>query len=174
MYYHYQYLLGKLQKSTAPPKKRRYNMAEVIKFDRYVEQDKLLMKYKVDTWVQFYTLTGAIQGEIDALAGQRKELYRQKRREPQNETLSPYSIHPNVQAGVTDMRPDRSGGPRHPAKNPCVNAHVGKGEKAPFTPPHQTAPAVRAFAPVGGYSTALPPVKAKMNRPVLCWGRAGP
>ena len=63
------------------------------------------------------------------------------------------------------MRPDRSGGPRHPAKNPCVNAHVGKEEKAPYTPLHQTAPAVRAFAPVGGYSTALPPVKAKMNRP---------
>ena len=37
-------------------------MAEVIKFDRYVEQAKLLMKYKVDTWEQFYTLTGAIQG----------------------------------------------------------------------------------------------------------------
>ena len=144
-------------------------MAEAIKLERYVEQAKLLMKYKADTWDQFFTLTGAIQGEIDALADQRKELYRQKRREPQNEPLSPHSIHqsihPNVQAGVTDLRPDRSRGPRHPAKNPRVNAHAGKGEKAPFTPPRQAAPAVRVFAPAGGYSAALSPVKAKMNRP---------
>ena len=71
------------------------------------------------------------------------------------------------------MRPDRNGGPRHPAKNPRVNAHVGKGEKAPGTPPRQTAPAVRAFAPAGGYSTALPPVKAKMNRPAPIGGGPG-
>ena len=96
LYYHYLYLLGKLQKPTAPPKRRRYNMAEVIKFDRYVEQAKLLMKYKVDTWDQFYTLAGAIQGEIDALADQRKELYRQKRRDPQIETLSLSAFNPSI------------------------------------------------------------------------------
>ncbi|SCI33997.1 Uncharacterised protein [uncultured Flavonifractor sp.] len=59
------YLLGKLRKHTAPPKKRRYNMAEVIKFDRYVVQAKLLMKYKVGIWEGLHTLTGAIQGEIE-------------------------------------------------------------------------------------------------------------
>lgn len=106
LYYHYLYLLEKLRKPTAPPKKRRYNMAEVIKFDRYVEQAKLLMKYKVDTWEQFYTLTEAIQGEIDALAGQRKELYRQKRREPQNETLSLriQSINQSIQTYRRELR----------------------------------------------------------------------
>ena len=71
-------------------------MAEVIKFDRYVEQAKLLMKDKVDTWDQFYTLAGAIQGEIDALADQRKELYRQKRRDPQIETLSLSAFNPSI------------------------------------------------------------------------------
>ena len=40
-------------------------MAEAIKLERYVEQAKLLMKYKADTWDQFFTLTGAIQGEIE-------------------------------------------------------------------------------------------------------------
>ena len=106
MYYHYLYLLGKLRKPTAPPKKRRYNMAEVIKLERYVEQAKLLMKYKVDTWDQFYTLTGAIQGEIDTLAGQRKELYRRKRREPQNETLSLriQSINQSIQTYRRELR----------------------------------------------------------------------
>lgn len=106
LYYHYLYLLGKLQKPAAPPKKRRYNMAEVIKFDRYVEQAKLLMKYKVDTWEQFYTLTGAIQGEIDTLAEQRKELYRRKRREPQNEPLSLriQSINQSIQTYRRELR----------------------------------------------------------------------
>lgn len=106
LYYHYLYLLGKLRKPTAPPKKRRYNMAEVIKFDHYVEQAKLLMKYKVDTWEQFFTLTGAIQGEIDVLAGQRKELYRRKRREPQNEPLSLRirSINQSIQTYRRELR----------------------------------------------------------------------
>ena len=81
-------------------------MAEVIKLERYVEQAKLLMKYKVDTWDQFYTLAGAIQGEIDALADQRKELYRQKRRDPQIETLSLriQSINQSIQTYRRELR----------------------------------------------------------------------
>ena len=145
-------------------------MAEVIKFDRYVEQAKLLMKYKVDTWEQFYTLTGAIQGEIDTLAEQRKELYRRKRREPQNEPLSLriQSINQSIQTYRRELRicaRIEVEAPDIQPKNPRVNAHAGKGEKAPFTPPRQAAPAVRVFAPAGGYSAALSPVKAKMNRP---------
>jgi hypothetical protein len=173
LYYHYLYLLGKLRKPTAPPKKRRYNMAEAIKLERYVEQAKLLMKYKADTWDQFFTLTGAIQGEIDALADQRKELYRQKRREPQNEPLSPHSIHPNVQAGVTGLRPDRSRGPRYSNQNPWLNASPGEGAKASSTPPYLDTPAVSVFAPVGGYSAAPAPVKAKVNRPAPKGGGPG-
>ena len=173
LYYHYLYLLGKLRKPTAPPKKRRYNMAEAIKLERYVEQAKLLMKYKADTWDQFFTLTGAIQGEIDALADQRKELYRQKRREPQNEPLSPHSIHPNVQAGVTGLRPDRSRGPRYSNQNPWLNASPGEGAKASSTPPYLDTPAVSVFAPGGGYSAAPAPVKAKVNRPAPKGGGPG-
>lgn len=106
LYYHYLYLLGKLQKPTAPPRKRRYNMAEIIKFERYVEQAKLLMKYKVDTWEQLFTLTGAVQGEIDALTDQRKELYRAKRREPENENLSLriQSINQSIQTHRRELR----------------------------------------------------------------------
>ena len=106
LYYHYLYLLGKLQKPTAPPRKRRYNMAEIIKFERYVEQAKLLMKYKVDNWEQLFTLTGAIQGEINALTDQRKELYRTKRREPENENLSLriHSINQSIQTHRRELR----------------------------------------------------------------------
>ena len=51
LYFHYLYLLGKLKKPTASPRRRRYMTDEIIKFNRYVEQAKLLMKYRIDTRV---------------------------------------------------------------------------------------------------------------------------
>lgn len=88
LYYHYLYLLGKLRSPTASPRKRRYNMAEIIKFDRYVEQAKLLAKYHIDTWEQLSMLTEAMQEEISALSSQRKGFYHQWQLNPQNENLS--------------------------------------------------------------------------------------
>lgn len=137
LYYRYLYLLGKLQKPTAPPRKRRYNMAEVIKFERYVEQAKLLMKYKVDTWEQFFKLSEAIQGEIDTLADQRKELYRAKRREPENENLSLriQSINQSIQTRRRELRicsRIEAEAPGIPAKNRELEPTQEK-EKAPPT-----------------------------------------
>ena len=43
---------------------------EIIKFDRYVEQGKLLMKYRIDTWEQPSMLEEAVQSELDALCNQ--------------------------------------------------------------------------------------------------------
>ena len=62
-------------------------MDEIIKFDRYQEQFKLLTKYRIDTEEQLHTLEEAAQADIEALTQQRMELYRQKRRDPKNETL---------------------------------------------------------------------------------------
>ncbi len=87
LYYHYVWLLRKYQRSTAPPRQSRYLMDEIIKFDRYVEQFKFLTKYHIDTLEQLTTLEGAIQAEIDALTDQRKSLHRQKRKDPESETL---------------------------------------------------------------------------------------
>lgn len=85
--YRYLHLLGKLKKPTAPPRRSRYLMGEIIKFDRYQEQFKLLTKYRIDTGEQLHTLEEAVQADIDALTEQRAELYRQKRKDPDNETL---------------------------------------------------------------------------------------
>lgn len=63
-------------------------MAEIIKFDRYVEQAELLMRYRVDTEEQLRTLKEALGNEIDILAGQRSGLYRQKRKAPDHEEIS--------------------------------------------------------------------------------------
>lgn len=87
LYYHYLYLLGKLGKPKSSPRKSRYLMNEIIKLDRYMEQFNLLWKYHIDTESQLHTLEGAIQADLDALTTQRIDLYRQKRKDPDNETL---------------------------------------------------------------------------------------
>ena len=106
LYYHYLYLLRSLRQPTASPRQRRYNMAEIIKFDRYVEQAKLLMKYHIDTWDQLDMFTEAAQGEIDVLCNQRKGLYRQKRNNPQDEkfSLQIQSINRSIQARRRELR----------------------------------------------------------------------
>ena len=89
LYFHYLYLLGKLKKPTASPRHRRYMTDEIIKFDRYVEQAKLLMKYRVDTWEQLAMLEKAVQGELAVLCSQRKGLYTARRKNPTETDLSP-------------------------------------------------------------------------------------
>ena len=104
-------------------------------YSKDVEQAKLLMKYKVDTWGQFYTLAGAIQGEIRACRPGKRTLPPKTVRTPKRNPLSPHSIHqsinPNVQAGVMDMRPDRSGGPRLQPKIRALTPTPEKGKKPP-------------------------------------------
>lgn len=87
LYYHYLYLLGKLGKPKSSPRKSRYLMNEIIKLDRYMEQFNLLWKYRIDTESQLHTLEEAIQADLDALTTQRTDLYRQKRKDTDNETL---------------------------------------------------------------------------------------
>lgn len=89
LYFHYLYLLGKLKKPTASPRRRRYMTDEIIKFDRYVEQAKLLMKYRIDTWEQPAMPEEAVQGELDALCSQRNGLYAARRKNPTETDLSP-------------------------------------------------------------------------------------
>ena len=52
-----------------------------------MEQFNLLWKYHIDTESQLHTLEEAIQANLDALTTQRTDLYRQKRKDPDNETL---------------------------------------------------------------------------------------
>lgn len=81
-------------------------MAEIIKFDRYVEQAKLLMKYRIDTWDQLDMFTEAVQEEIDALCNQRKALYHQKRSSPQDEkfSLQIQSINQSIQSHRRELK----------------------------------------------------------------------
>lgn len=104
--YHYLYLLGKSKKPTASPRRSRYLMDEIIKFDQYQEQFKLLTKYRIDTEEQLHTLEEATQADIDALTQQRTELYHQKRKDPENETLlsAIQSINQSIRGRRKELR----------------------------------------------------------------------
>lgn len=106
LYYHYLYLLGKLGKPKSSPRKSRYLMNEIIKLDRYMEQFNLLWKYHIDTERQLYTLEEAIQADLDALTAQRTDLYRQRRKAPDNETLFPEieSINQSIRGRRRELR----------------------------------------------------------------------
>ena len=80
LYVHYLLFLG-LQK---PGPKRKYIpfsvRQEVTKLHRYRAQFSLLQEYRIETDTQLDMLKDALQAEIDALTGQRKELYKQSRK----------------------------------------------------------------------------------------------
>ena len=78
LYVSYLYLLG----ARRPRGKRQYPFpirAEVTRLHRYQRQMKLLQTYRIDTDAQLAMLGSALQADIDALTGQRKELYQRKR-----------------------------------------------------------------------------------------------
>ena len=78
LYVSYLYLLGVRR----PRGKRQYPFpirVEVTKLHRYQRQMKLLQTYRIDTDQQLTILGDALQARIDALTGQRKELYQRKR-----------------------------------------------------------------------------------------------
>ena len=52
---------------------------EVTKLHRYQKQFRFLQEYRIDDSAQLSMLSGALQADIDVMAGQRKELYRPKR-----------------------------------------------------------------------------------------------
>lgn len=76
LYVHYLYVLGVRKNNSRPapfPVRK-----EVIRLKRYQRQFALIRQYRIDNGAQLAMLCDAIQARIDALAGQRKELYRDK------------------------------------------------------------------------------------------------
>ena len=79
LYVHYLYFLG-LQKPRPKGKYIPFSVRkEVTKLHRYKAQFSLLQQYRIETDTQLDMLKDALQAEIDALADQRKLLYKQSR-----------------------------------------------------------------------------------------------
>ncbi len=75
LYFKYLYLLGAIPNRRPRRQTALVSWREVIKFDRYQEQFIYLMKNRIETMGQLSMQYDAIQAEIDALTGQRRELY---------------------------------------------------------------------------------------------------
>ena len=79
LYFKYLYLLGAIP-SRRPGTRAAFPMrSEIIKFDRYQEQFRYLMKTHIETAEQLSMQYDAIQAEIDALTDRRRELYQWRR-----------------------------------------------------------------------------------------------
>ncbi|WP_352416762.1 relaxase/mobilization nuclease domain-containing protein [Oscillibacter ruminantium] len=87
LYFKYLYLLG------AVPKRRPNNRAafllrgELLKFDRYQEQFRYLMKNRIETAAEFSMQYDALQAAIDALTDRRRDLYGVRRKGDGGETV---------------------------------------------------------------------------------------
>lgn len=79
LYFKYLYLLGAIPKRRPNDRAALLSRTEIIKFDRYQEQFRYLMKNRIETADQLAMQYDALQAEIDALTDQRKSLYHQRR-----------------------------------------------------------------------------------------------
>ncbi len=79
LYFKYLYLLGAIPVRRPKSRAAIVSRMEIIKFDRYQEQFLYLMKYRIETDTQLSMQYDALQARIDALTGQRRELYQIRR-----------------------------------------------------------------------------------------------
>lgn len=80
LYVKYLYLLGKIP-VCKPSKGAAFLLrGEVVKFNRYVAQFRLIQRYRIETTGQLGLLADALQAEIDALTDRRKAFYQLSRR----------------------------------------------------------------------------------------------
>jgi len=79
LYWKYLYLLGAVPKAVRKKRTSFVSRTDIIRFQRYQEQFRYLMKNQIETASQLSMQYDALQAEIDALTGQRRELYKLRR-----------------------------------------------------------------------------------------------
>jgi len=80
LYVHYLYLLGKIKKQEYPPRMTPHLKAEVMKFEKYKAQFKLLMKHGISTPEQLQAHIQGCEERIAALTKQRTILNVKKKK----------------------------------------------------------------------------------------------
>ncbi len=100
LYVHYLFFLGIIR----PGPKRKYVpfsvRKDVTRLHRYQKQFRLLQEYHIETDSDLSMLGDALQAEMDALAAQRKELYKARRQGAE--------VSPEIDAITTRLRQLRS------------------------------------------------------------------
>ena len=94
-----------------------------------MEQAKLLMKYRIDTWERFSMLEEAVQGELDSLWGQRKGIYTARRKNPADIPLSPAIL--SINQSIKTLRRELKVCGRIEADGPAIHQKLAE----PLPPP---------------------------------------
>ena len=87
LYFKYLYLLGKIRRGTPPPRVAFSLRKELIQFERYQQQFRYLTANRIETAAQLTMQQDALQAAIDALTDHRRDLYRARRADPDDETI---------------------------------------------------------------------------------------
>ncbi len=84
LYWKYLYLLGKAKKKTGRRKVSPYLYDDVIRFEKYVKQNKFLSENRIDTIEDIESLMSFFHGEISRLVEERKRIGKEVRLRGEN------------------------------------------------------------------------------------------
>lgn len=81
LYFHYCYLLGVFPKNKSQNKRRLHFLLreDLIKLDAITKEARLLAEHRIDTAEQLSSYKSELESQIDALAADRRQLYRKQR-----------------------------------------------------------------------------------------------
>ena len=81
LYFHYCYLLGVFPKNKPQNRKRLHFLLreDLIKLDAITKEARLLAEHRIDTAEQLSSYKSELESQIDALAADRRQLYRKQR-----------------------------------------------------------------------------------------------
>ncbi len=121
MYFKYLYLLGAVPSRRPAKRRAAVSRAEIVKFDRYQEQFRYLMKNRIETADQLSMQYDAVQAEMDALTERRRELYKWRRAYPSESVDSEID---GITANLRQLRRELKMCARIEADIPTVSAGV--------------------------------------------------
>lgn len=81
LYFHYCYLLGIFPRNQPKNSKRLHFLLreDLIKLEAISDETRLLARHRIDTAGQLFSYKESVNGKIEALTAERKELYRKQR-----------------------------------------------------------------------------------------------
>ena len=128
LYFKYLYLLGAVPSRRPVKRRAAVSRAEIIRFDRYQEQFRYLMKNRIEKADQLSMQYDAVQAEMDALAERRRELYKWRRAYPSESVDSEID---GITANLRRLRRELKMCTRIEADIPTVSAGVEAHSKEP-------------------------------------------
>lgn len=123
LYFKYLCLLRGHPRRISNRKRPLVSRTEIIKFDRYQEQFRYLMKNRIETMEQLAMQYDALQADIDAWSNRRRELYQIRRTETGGEAVTEEIIQ--ITCHLRALRRELRLCARIENTAPQVRAHLG-------------------------------------------------